>query len=244
MKENMELERSDIYVDRDIQIDDENRQHIVAYLETLFNVNKKFNLQLDPSAGEWVNMYGIYNPLSDFLTVECVVSKDDSSESFFYTPTKDEAKLIKDMIAERIKEVNGQTPKEFVLDPIDHEEKVYLYHNRSGSVPGEQSVKYARIKKYCADNEYTVDGSTSINAPMSRNGDELRSMVEYCKTRGVSRIVVDEMKDVADSPWETARILNYLQDNGMTLDVAHCEMVFGRQNQQENENGDMEFGGM
>lgn len=68
MKENMELERSDIYVDRDIQIDDENRQHIVAYLETHFDVNKKFNLQLDPSAGEWVNMYGIYNPLSDFLT--------------------------------------------------------------------------------------------------------------------------------------------------------------------------------
>lgn len=119
MKDNMEFERSDLYVDRDIQIDDENRQHIVAYLETLFDVNKKFKLQLDSSAGEWLNMYGIYNPLSEFLTVECVISKDDNSESFFYTPTKAEAKLIKDMIAEKIKEVYDQTPKEFALDPID-----------------------------------------------------------------------------------------------------------------------------
>lgn len=40
MKANLELEREDMYVDRDIQIDDENGQQIVAYLETLFDVNK------------------------------------------------------------------------------------------------------------------------------------------------------------------------------------------------------------
>lgn len=244
MKENMELERDDMYVDRDIQLDGENRQQIVAYLETLFDVNKKFNLQLDSEAGEWVNMYGIYNPLSDFLTVECVISKDDSSESFFYTPTKAEAELIKDMIAEKIKEVHGQTPTEFVCDRIDQEEKAYLYHKRAGSEPKQMSVKLARMKEYCRDKGYTVDGSTSINAPMSRSGDELRSIVEYCKARGIARIVVDEMKDVADTPWETAHILNYLQENGMSLDVAHCEMVFGQQNQQGNESDEMKFGGM
>ncbi len=105
MKENMEFERDDLYVDSDIQLDSENKLQIVAYLETLFDVNKKFNLQLDSEVGEWVNMYGIYNPLSDFLTIECVISKDDSSESFFYAPTKAESKLIKDMITEKIKEL-------------------------------------------------------------------------------------------------------------------------------------------
>ena len=74
MKENMEFERDDMYVDRDIQLDSENKQQIVAYLETLFDVNKKFNLQLDSEASEWVNMYGIYNPLSDFLIRERKVS--------------------------------------------------------------------------------------------------------------------------------------------------------------------------
>ena len=116
MKQNLELERDDMYVDRDIQTDDENRQQIVAYLETRFDVNKKFNLNLNSEAGEWVNLYGIYNPFSDFLTVEYVVSTDDKEESFYYTPTKAEAELIKDMITQKIQEEYGQTPIEFCLD--------------------------------------------------------------------------------------------------------------------------------
>ena len=116
MKQNLELERDDMYVDRDIQTDDENRQQIVAYLETRFDVNKKFNLNLNSEAGEWVNLYGIYNPFSDFLTVEGVVSTDDKDETFYYTPTKAEAELIKDMITQKIQEEYGQTPIEFCLD--------------------------------------------------------------------------------------------------------------------------------
>ena len=116
MKQNLELERDDMYVDRDIQTDDENRQQIVVYLETRIDVNKKFNLNLNSEAGEWVNLYGIYNPFSDFLTVEGVVSTNDKNETFYYTPTKAEAELIKDMITQKIQEEYGQTPIEFCLD--------------------------------------------------------------------------------------------------------------------------------
>ncbi len=123
MKDNLELEREDMYVDRDIQIDDENGQQIVAYLETLFDVNKKFNLNLDSEAGEWVNMYGIYNPCSDFLTIECVISTDDKNETFYYTPTEAESKLIKDMITQKIQEEYGQTPIEFCLDSSSTEDQ-------------------------------------------------------------------------------------------------------------------------
>ena len=62
--------------------------------------------------------------------------------------------------------------------------------------------------------------------------------------RGIRRLVVDEMKDVADTPWETARILNHLQDNGLVLNVVHCDMEFGQQNQRGSEIGEMEIGGM
>ena len=244
MKKDKEFEREDLAVDRDIQLDSDNKQQIVAYLETLFDVNEKFNLQLDSEAGEWVNMYGIYNPLSDFHTVECVISKDNSSESFFYTPTTAESALIKELIAEKIKEEFGQTPTEFVCDLAHQEEKAYLYYNRSGCDTRPSSAKFNRLKQYCQENGYTVDGSTSINAPMSRSGGELRSMVEYCKSRGIRRIVVDEMKDVADTPWETARILNHLQNNGLVLNVVHCDMVFGQQKTQGIETGEIEFGGM
>lgn len=123
MKENLELERDDLYVDRDIQVDDENGQQIVAYLGTLFDVNKKFNLNLNSEAGEWVNMYGIYNPCSDFLTVECVISTDDKNETFYYTPTESESKLIKDMITQKIQEEYGQTPIEFCLDVSSTEDQ-------------------------------------------------------------------------------------------------------------------------
>ena len=244
MKKNKEFEREDLAVDRDIQLDGDNKQQIVAYLETLFDVNEKFNLQLDSEAGEWVNMYGIYNPLSDFLTVECVISMDNSSESFFYTPTTAESVLIKELIAEKIKEEFGQTPAEFVCDLSHHDEKAYLYYNRSGCDPRLILAKFNRLKQYCQENGYTVDGSTSINAPMSRSGDELRSMVDYCRDRGIRRIVVDEMKDIADTPWETARIMNHLQNNGLVLNVVHCDMVFGQQRTQEIETGEIEFGGM
>lgn len=244
MKKNKEFEREDLAVDRDIQLDSDNKQQIVAYLETLFDVNEKFNLQLDSEAGEWVNMYGIYNPLSDFLTVECVISKDNSSESFFYTPTSAESAIIKDLITEKIKEEFGQTPTEFVCDFSHHEEKAYLYYNRTGCEPRPASAKFKRLKQYCQENGYTVDGSTSINAPISRCGGELKNIVEYCKARGIRRIVVDEVKDVADTPWETAPILNHLQNNGLVLNVVHCDMEFGRQETQGINTGEMEFGGM
>ena len=39
MKENNELERSDIVVLRDMEIDDESGQEIIAYLETWFDVD-------------------------------------------------------------------------------------------------------------------------------------------------------------------------------------------------------------
>ena len=101
---------------------DDNKQQIVAYFETLFDVNKKFGLKLDSDACEWVNMYGIYNPFSDFLTVECVISTDDKNESFFYTPTKVESELIKNMITQKIQEVHGQTPIEFCNDICNAEQ--------------------------------------------------------------------------------------------------------------------------
>ena len=136
MKKDKEFEREDLAVDRDIQLDSDNKQQIVAYLETLFDANEKFNLQLDSEAGEWVNMYGIYNPLSDFLTVECVISKDNSSESFFYTPTTAESALIKELIAEKIKEVNPTTILMAVTACGSSSAMILMLRNHSSPRPG------------------------------------------------------------------------------------------------------------
>ena len=75
--------------------------------------DKKFGIHTAEDDSAWLNMYGKYNPFEDTLRIECEISRDDESESFDYEPTAAEAQLIKDMIAEKIREVYHQTPQEF-----------------------------------------------------------------------------------------------------------------------------------
>lgn len=115
MKENKELERSDIEVDSDMDVSDDG-QTITTYLETWFDVDKKFGLQIIDEDGTWLNMYARYNPFEDELKISCEISREIGSESFEYTPTSSEAQLIKGMIAEKIQVEYGQTPQEFCED--------------------------------------------------------------------------------------------------------------------------------
>lgn len=115
MKDNLQLEKKDIAIDGDIQLDDNNPQEITAYIETWFDVDKKFMVDTTDD-GAWVNMYGKYNPFIDTLEIECVLSSDNDSQCFKYNPTREESDLIKQMITDKIKQVFGQTPQEFCND--------------------------------------------------------------------------------------------------------------------------------
>lgn len=124
MKDNLQLEKKDIAIDADIQVNDENPYEITAYIETWFDVDKKFMVDTTDD-GTWVNMYGKYNPFDDTLEIECVLSSDEDSAEFRYNPTKEESDLIKQMITDKIKQVFGQTPQEFcndIAEPIQNEE--------------------------------------------------------------------------------------------------------------------------
>lgn len=115
MKENNELERSDIVVSRDMDVDCDIGQEITAYLETWFDVDKKFGTDTASDDDKWLNLYAKYNPFEDTLRLEYTVTTSSSYEDGDYEPTEDEAKLIKEMIAERIQVEHGQTPQEFCL---------------------------------------------------------------------------------------------------------------------------------
>ena len=116
MKENLKLERSDIVVDRDMEVDCDIGQEITAYLEVWFDVDKKFGLHIIDEDGTWLNLYAKYNPFADTLRLECEISRNDGSEYFDYEPTAAESQLIKNMITERIQSEYGQTPQEFCND--------------------------------------------------------------------------------------------------------------------------------
>ena len=124
MKENNELERKDIEVDRDMEVDCENATEITAYLETWFDADKKFGTKTKDDDDVWLNMYAKYNPFDDTLRIECEIDKPKGNKYFDYTPTEAEAKLIKDMIAEKIKAEYGQAPQEFCEQFQDREQKM------------------------------------------------------------------------------------------------------------------------
>lgn len=112
MKENKEWERNDLKIGSDLDVDTESGT-ITAYIETWFDVDKKFGTHTAERDDEWLNLYADYSPESGNLKMYYQVDRDDSSEFFDYEPTAGEARLIKDMIAEKIREVWGQTPQEF-----------------------------------------------------------------------------------------------------------------------------------
>lgn len=116
MRENNELERTDIAIDREILLDDQNNQQLVAYVETWFDVDKKFGTKTDIDEGSSVDLYAIYNPISDHLHMEYVVKTDDGDTWHTYYPTENEKQLVKDMIAECIKLHHNQTPTEYCSD--------------------------------------------------------------------------------------------------------------------------------
>ena len=95
MKKNNELERTDIAIDRDMDVDCENATEITAYLETWFDVDKKFGTNTKDDDDVWLNMYAKYNPFDDALRIECEIDKPKGSEYFDYTPTEAEERLIK-----------------------------------------------------------------------------------------------------------------------------------------------------
>lgn len=113
MKENKELERNDIRIDADMDVDCNIGQEITAYIETWFDVDKKFGTHTNMNDAEWINMYAKYNPFEDTLSIECEISRDDGIEYFDYEPTAAESMLMKEIITEKIMEIHGQTPEEF-----------------------------------------------------------------------------------------------------------------------------------
>lgn len=113
MTEENEFERHNLSIDREMEVDCDIGRQITVYIETWFDADKKFGVNIGDDENTWLNMYGKYNPFEDSLRIECEISREDGSEYFDYQPTESEARLIKEMIREKIMEEYHQTPQEF-----------------------------------------------------------------------------------------------------------------------------------
>ena len=113
MTENNEFERHNLAIDRDMEVDCDIGQEIAVYIETWFDVDKKFGTNTAADNDKWLNLYAKYDPFADSLRLEFTVTTADSCEEGEYVPTDAESQLIKDMITQKIREEYCQTPQEF-----------------------------------------------------------------------------------------------------------------------------------
>lgn len=118
MKSNNELEAKDLHID-DLEVDDEWQQVIIAHMETWFDVDKKFHLDINAQDGTWLNMTVFFNPYKDTVSILCAIDSDEGSEEFYYEQTSSEAEFIKDMIAQKLQIECDQSPREFCEQYFD-----------------------------------------------------------------------------------------------------------------------------
>ena len=117
-KENNELTRADIVVDPEMDWDCDTPQELTVYLESWFDVDKKFGLHILDEYDTWLNLYAKFNVQKDSLSLEYEVSRDTGSEVFPYTPTEGEAALIKSMIREKCLKAHGCTVEDYIAGMI------------------------------------------------------------------------------------------------------------------------------
>lgn len=123
-------------------------------------------------------------------------------------------------------------------------ENVFVYENRGRLSPAQLTQKGFRLKYHCEENNYLQSGSLSISEPMSRCGSELQWIMDYCRSRGISKILVDGLLDIGRTPDEVDKTAQILCARGFQVEVADCGLIYSPQNETPEQNSGMTMGGM
>lgn len=112
-----ELTRSNIRIDPMLEVNEEwTPPCISAYIETWFDVDKKFGTHTHDREDMWLNLYAIYSPVFHTLQMEYYLETDDKTLGpFSYQPTETEKAVIMEMIEEKCMEVEECTCVELLL---------------------------------------------------------------------------------------------------------------------------------
>ena len=125
-------------------------------------------------------------------------------------------------------------------------EPVFVYENRGRLTQKQIIQRGLRLKYHCEENNYLQDGSLSISEPMSRCGSELQWIMDYCRSHGISKILVDGLLDIGRTPDEVDKTAQILCARGFQVEVADCGLLYSPQNQtpEQNEDVGMKMGGI
>lgn len=77
---------------------------------------------------------------------------------------------------------------------------------------------------------------------MSRCGSEFKNMIDYCKARGISRILVEGLHDIAETPADVDKVVGYLCGRGFEVEAIDCGLTFASKTESEDQG--ITMGGM
>ena len=106
--------KSELCIDRDMEIDCDIGEWITVYIETWFDVDKKFGTNTRSNDDWWINLYARYNPLTKELLMEYIISKPDEEIMVDYKPSEADRELVINMIEEACRQYYGCTATEFL----------------------------------------------------------------------------------------------------------------------------------
>lgn len=97
----------------DIEVNDD-FSGVSSYIETNFDVDKKFGTKVNDDCDSWVNFYAEYNPDSKELKCEYFLHTPTKEESHSYIPTEEERRLIIFAMEEYCQDNYGENIIEFI----------------------------------------------------------------------------------------------------------------------------------
>lgn len=109
MTETGELTRDDLVIDPDMEIDDDGCI-VTAYVETWFDVDRKFGTHTVDDAETWINFYAKYNTESGELLAEYQIDRLDGSEWHGVSSHRERKTVLLDMM-------DGMRPETFMAVP-------------------------------------------------------------------------------------------------------------------------------
>ncbi|MDO4563336.1 MAG: hypothetical protein Q4C12_05830 [Clostridia bacterium] len=108
------FEESDFCIHEDLELSVDN-QHITALVETLFDVDKKFGINVSQSEDAWVNLYACYNPVTESLKAFYYIYTYNGNFERKYIPTDDEKKIFVNVMEQACIKQNKMNCREFYI---------------------------------------------------------------------------------------------------------------------------------
>jgi len=104
----------------DIEINDD-CSGVSSYIETHFDVDKKFDTHINDEDDSWVNFYAEYFPESKELKCEYYIHTPTKEENHSYTPTEKEKQVIIFVMEEYTQDCYGENIMEFIQSEQENE---------------------------------------------------------------------------------------------------------------------------